>query len=586
MRKATATVVTVLAIMACDSTPAPRGVEPPVPLPAASISDAAYGGAGGFYFLPPIVRPPAYSGTFDGTAVPIVEICESPDCFALHASFSMDEGSGSARVRRSEADEHYIVNWHTDATGAQVGNRYRIRVRAGATTLGYADVELAANGRAARNATSDLVIGLVAGRTLPITFRIERSDGFRVGPAGGTLTALNGAVRLELAEFAVVTEITVTIQPVADEIGDPDVLPGAVYEFGPSPYNFGAPVALTVLYDAAALPAGMDAAELRMLKRVDDAWIQIPGSTVDVAASRVVAPLQGFSRFAVGRGKVHDVAVTPVGAAIPIGGTQQFEAMVTNVDGEAMSRNVQWSSSDAGVASVDGHGLVTALALGEATIEARVGNVRGSAEVTVEAAGPAPRVATRIEVAPASASITVGGTQQFAAIVHDQYDEVMADEAVVWTSSDEAVATVGVDGLAAGVGAGEATITATAGASSGNGVLAVAPVAYSAVGNWRMEVMAGTDVHPRFVIISNHSNGEIDGFFGIGYDPGGEVTGTITGTISGNMISMSYDRTGYADPDYRAWFDGTIAEDGNSMTGTWTDNRSYPSPQQWSMARQ
>jgi alpha-tubulin suppressor-like RCC1 family protein len=293
--------------------------------------------------------------------------------------------------------------------------------------------------------------------------------GFAVGPAGALLTALNGAVLLDVAESAVTTEIVITIEPVIDELEDVDVMPGAIFEFGPSPYSFEAPVALTIRFDAAVLPSGVAAAELRMLKLVDDAWVQIPGSTVDVAASQVVAPLEGFSRYAVGRGKVRGVAVTPLVASVFVGATQQFEAMVTNVDGEEMSRNVQWSSSDAGVATVDGDGLVTALALGEATIEARAGNVSGQAAFMVEALA----MVTRIEVAPATGSTGVGGTQQFVATVYDQYNEVMAGGNVIWTSSDETVATIDGDGLATGVGAGEATITASAEGVVGAAALAV-----------------------------------------------------------------------------------------------------------------
>jgi alpha-tubulin suppressor-like RCC1 family protein len=57
---------------------------------------------------------------------------------------------------------------------------------------------------------------------------------------------------------------------------------------------------------------------------------------------------------------------------------------VTNVDGEEMDRSLQWSSDNADVATVDNTGLAAAVAPGEATIEARAGNVRGSTVLTVE----------------------------------------------------------------------------------------------------------------------------------------------------------------------------------------------------------
>jgi hypothetical protein len=85
----------------------------------------------------------------------------------------MTQGAGSEVVRVVESDEHYIVNWHTDETGTEVGHTYRLRVKVAQLVLGYADIQMAANGREARNITDDATIGLVDGRTLPVKFRIE-----------------------------------------------------------------------------------------------------------------------------------------------------------------------------------------------------------------------------------------------------------------------------------------------------------------------------------------------------------------------------------------------------------------------------
>jgi surface protein len=489
MRKSTTLAMAVLAFMACDSATAPRGQDPAI-RPQAAVSDAAHGGAAGFYFLPPMVKAPSYNGTFDATAAPVVEICESIACKALHATFSMTDGTGSERVRRSDADERYSVNWHTDQTGAVTGNRYRIRVRVGGATLGYADIELAANGRDARNTSGNEAIGLVNGRTLPIAFRIEQQTAYMMGPAGGLITAMNGNVLLDVAESAVASEIAITIAAVIDDVGDADVVPGAIFEFGPSPYGFGAPVTLTIGFDAAALPDGVAREELRMLKLVAGAWVQIPGSAVDLAGNRVTAPLQGFSRYAVGRGKVHSVAVDPPAASLKVGATQQFEATVTNVDGETMLRNVQWSSSDADVATVNGDGLATALAVGDAIIEARVGNVRGQAEVEVTT------IVYAISVSPAEATIEVGETQQFTAKVFADGVEMTEDvPAVIWSSSNESVATVSQSGLATGVGEGTVSVSAAHGTADGSAALTVeSKAAEPFVTTWNTNLATGTTV--------------------------------------------------------------------------------------------
>jgi hypothetical protein len=107
---------------------------------------------------------------------------------------------------------------------------------------------------------------------------------------------------------------------------------------------------------------------------------------------------------------------------------------------------------------------------------------------------------------------------------------------------------------------------------------------YYAVGDWQLDLHVGSTRHERFIIIDTHTDGEIDGFFGVGYDPSGTPTGTITGTIDGRDIQMHYERTDIA-TDYEAWFYGTISADSNSVSGTWSDSGST-TDQPWTMTRQ
>jgi alpha-tubulin suppressor-like RCC1 family protein len=443
-----------------------------------AISDGAHDGTDGFYFLPPMVGNPAYSGTFDGSLSPVVEICETPACSGIHASFSMTDGTGSELVRVDPDAEHYKVNWHTDQTGAVIGQTYRVRVNVAGTVLGYADVHMAENGKEARNTTTGDVIGLVDGRTLPVTFRIEvgagdQDAGFVVGSEGGTFATSDGKVILDVPQGAVDSEIEITITSVNDNLNDPDVVPDMVFDFLPSPHTFIVPVTVTFTFDPDNLPSGVATEELRILGVVDGEWVQLPGSSVDLASSTVSGPLDGFSRKAVGRGKVHAIAVTPEDPFIGVDDTQQFEATVTNVDGEEMDRTVQWSSPDDAVATIDNNGLATGVALGQATIEARVGSVRGYADLTVGLAAP---VVTTITVSPANAIIEEGSTVQFTASVFDQYEAIMDGQTVEWTSTDATVASVSSSGVATGVSTGGVTIVAGIGEIGGSAGLTVREV--------------------------------------------------------------------------------------------------------------
>ena len=84
---------------------------------------------------------------------------------------------------------------------------------------------------------------------------------------------------------------------------------------------------------------------------------------------------------------VGSIAITPDEAIIHyIGATVQLEATVLDPDGQPITGAVvTWESSDENVATVDDQGLVTAVANGTSRITARLGNVRHSVTVTVEA---------------------------------------------------------------------------------------------------------------------------------------------------------------------------------------------------------
>ncbi|MDD9949119.1 MAG: Ig-like domain-containing protein [candidate division Zixibacteria bacterium] len=155
-----------------------------------------------------------------------------------------------------------------------------------------------------------------------------------------------------------------------------------------------------------------------------------------------------------------------------IGDTLQMAAVVLDQHDNVMSEvTVLWSSGDESVATVDANGLVTAVGNGMTEISARVGDAMGSAEITVAVPDP---VATSLTIEPASQTLEmIGATVQLTATVLDQYGNAMVDVTVVWSSGDEAVATVDDQGLVTAVGNGMAEITAQAGNATGTAAITV-----------------------------------------------------------------------------------------------------------------
>ncbi len=80
------------------------------------------------------------------------------------------------------------------------------------------------------------------------------------------------------------------------------------------------------------------------------------------------------------------ITVTPPSPTITAGTTQQFTAMGTYSDGSAFTlTSVAWSSSKTSIATINASGLATGVAAGTSTIQATLGLITGSANLTVSA---------------------------------------------------------------------------------------------------------------------------------------------------------------------------------------------------------
>jgi uncharacterized protein YjdB len=97
----------------------------------------------------------------------------------------------------------------------------------------------------------------------------------------------------------------------------------------------------------------------------------------------------GTSAITVVRVPVASVTVAPATATVQVGSTVQLSATPKDATGSPLSgRTVTWSSSNNGIASVTGSGVVTGVAAGAATITATSEGQSGSSALTVIAAPP------------------------------------------------------------------------------------------------------------------------------------------------------------------------------------------------------
>ena len=156
------------------------------------------------------------------------------------------------------------------------------------------------------------------------------------------------------------------------------------------------------------------------------------------------------------------VVVTPIqvsGIALPdanivVGATVALTATVTPAS--AANREVTWSSSNPGVATVSNAGIVTGLASGTATITATAkdgSGVSGSCTVTVRGIDVSSVVLDKTGL-----SMEEGET---AILVDTVEPDSATDTSVTWSTSDESVVNVDAAGKVTAVSAGTATVTVT-----------------------------------------------------------------------------------------------------------------------------
>lgn len=149
-----------------------------------------------------------------------------------------------------------------------------------------------------------------------------------------------------------------------------------------------------------------------------------------------------------------------IGAAEALGKTTKLAAEVAPKD--AFDRSLTWSSSNESVATVDQTGLVTSVNYGEAIITASANDGSSkSASCTVRVEKLSLKsidFKNASETIAADADGALGKKLQLLALVSPQN---AFDTSLLWSSSDESVATVDNNGLVTSVGYGTAVITAT-----------------------------------------------------------------------------------------------------------------------------
>ena len=158
-------------------------------------------------------------------------------------------------------------------------------------------------------------------------------------------------------------------------------------------------------------------------------------------------------------GDVYAFSVSPTNVSFRIGNTQTITPTRTVNGAASTAGTIEWTTSDANVATVSSAGVITGKGVGTATVTAvwKVnGNEVGRATISVSVAANVYVLA----IDPTSAAINVGGTRQHSVTTRTKDGAASTEGSIVWSSANSGIASVSTSGLVTGVAAGTTTVTA------------------------------------------------------------------------------------------------------------------------------
>jgi hypothetical protein len=155
---------------------------------------------------------------------------------------------------------------------------------------------------------------------------------------------------------------------------------------------------------------------------------------------------------------VSGVLVEQVEYVLREGQRRAFPVTLTTPTGKrVMGRRISLQSADVSVADVDAGDLM-ALSPGSTEVVVAAGSARMKVQVSIE-----PDPIGDIRITPSEATVLIGGTTQLRAVVLDIDGTQLDERAVLWRSSNPAVARVSSSGVVEGVEQGQALVAARTG---------------------------------------------------------------------------------------------------------------------------
>jgi hypothetical protein len=120
-----------------------------------------------------------------------------------------------------------------------------------------------------------------------------------IGPAGGTVTAANGAVRLVVPAGALSAPVPLTVRAANGLPLDPHAIVQTAFAIEPAGTSFSAPATVVLRYDPSLGPSGVAEPGLRVHVLTGGEWEAVGGASTDVGANEASARISTAGTYAV-----------------------------------------------------------------------------------------------------------------------------------------------------------------------------------------------------------------------------------------------------------------------------------------------
>lgn len=179
------------------------------------------------------------------------------------------------------------------------------------------------------------------------------------------------------------------------------------------------------------------------------------GETIIKVASNSNPDVNAICKLVVIPTLVESISITPNNISLHVGQTATLNTTIT--PDSATDKKVAWASDNESVVIVSDLGVVSAISIGSANIIVTAKDESGVfAKCLVNVV---PTIAESIQIdEPVSTSLKVGEKIQLTATV---YPESTTDKSIIWSSSNEIIASVDNYGIVTAISEGNVTITAT-----------------------------------------------------------------------------------------------------------------------------